>query len=143
MNFAPETAVTKTEAAIARVQGAMTKHFKRFGVPVKAYKSGSAEGKNDTFWKVKTYFGGTAVYPTTVTGATWAQEMQFLVTFFRDRQTYVLPYLESFFGTASRSVSPVGEGLPPVGALPCAAPLSDVSPVLCARAEKSDHSLPL
>lgn len=143
VNFAPEAAVAKTEAAIARVQGAMTKHFKRFGVPVKAYKSGSAEGKNDTFWKVKTYFGGTTVYPTTVTGATWAQEMQFLVTFFRDRQTYVLPYLESFFGTASRSVSPVGEGLPPVGALPCAAPLSDVSPVLCARAEKSDHSLPL
>ena len=143
VNFAPETAVAKTEAAIARVQGAMTKHFKRFGVPVKAYKSGSAEGKDDTFWKVKTYFGGSPVYPSTVTPDIWAREMQFLVTFFRDRQTYVLPYLESFFGTASLSVSPVGEGLPPVGALPCAAPLSDVSPVFCARAEKSDHSLPL
>lgn len=141
VNFAPETAVAKTEAAIARVQGAMTKHFKRFGVPVKAYKSGSAEGKDDTFWKVKTYFGGTTVYPTTVTGATWAQEMQFLVTFFRDRQTYVLPYLAAFFGTNTLSAAPVGGGLATVGAAVCSLPLSDLPPVLRTGAEKSGSAV--
>lgn len=105
VNFAPDTAVAKTEAAIARIQGAMTKHFKRFGVPVKAYYSGSKEGVNNDNWKVKTYFGGYSVYPTTVSPDAWAKEMQFLVNFFRDRTTYVRAYLADYCGISGSAVT--------------------------------------
>lgn len=105
VNFAPDAAVAKTEAAIARIQSAMPKHFKRFGAPVKAYNTGSAEGTNNDAWKVKTYFGGYSVYPTTVSAATWAKEMQFLVDFFRDRPTYALGHMASFCGVTGSAVS--------------------------------------
>ena len=105
VNFAPETAVPKTEAAIARIQSAMTKHFQRFGAPVKAYQSGSVEGKDDTYWKVKTYFGGYTVYPTTVSPEVWAGEMQFLVTFFRDRVTYARAHMAAFCGLTGETVN--------------------------------------
>ena len=76
-----------------------------------------------------------------MTGATWAQEMQFLVTFFRDRQTYVLPYLAAFFGTNTLSAAPVGGGLATVGAAVCSLPLSDLPPVLRTGAEKSGSAV--
>lgn len=104
VNFAPDKAVARTEAAIARIQSAMPKHFKRFGAPVKAYNAGSAEGKDDTYWKVKTYFGGYSVYPTNVSAATWAREMQFLVDFFRDRSSYALGHMASFCGVSGSKV---------------------------------------
>ena len=82
----------------------MPKHFKRFGAPVKAYNTGSAEGKDDTYWKVKTYFGGYSVYPTNVSAATWAREMRFLVDFFRDRSSYALGHMASFCGVSGSKV---------------------------------------
>ena len=105
VNFAPDAAVAKTEAAIAQIQNAMPKHFKRFGATVKAYNTGSAEGTSNDAWKVKTYFGGYSVYPTTVSAATWAKEMQFLVDFFRDRPTYALGHMASFCGVTGSAVS--------------------------------------
>lgn len=105
VNFAPDTAVAKTEAAIARIKNAMPKHFKRFGAPVKAYNPGSAEGNNDEYWKVKTYFGGYSVYPQTILAETWAKEMQFLVSFFRDRASYARGHMATFCGVTGSSVN--------------------------------------
>lgn len=109
VNFEPTATVQSTQAAIERIRYSMPKHFARFGVPIAAYKSGSTEGGSDSFWKVETYFGGyqpvQGTPPIAISAATWANEMQFLVDFFRDRGTYARVHLAEYLGLSGEQVT--------------------------------------
>lgn len=98
VDFASKEAAARAETAIAAISPAMPKHFARFGVPVSAYYEGSQNGSDDRAWRVKTYFGGSDIYPTTLSASAWAQEMQYLVTFLRERGDQAREQLKAFCG---------------------------------------------
>lgn len=121
VNFSPDEAVAKTEAAIDRIKYSMKKQFRRFGVPVTAYLPGSKDGNSDSDWKVGTYFGGyepvNGAPPLEISADAWVREMQFLVDFFRDRSGYAMTHLGSYLGftgtqkTVTLSVSDPAGGI--------------------------------
>lgn len=105
VNFNPEKTVAKLNAALDVYQPLMKKHIARYGIPVKAYETGSKEGSDNGSWRIKTYYGGYSVLPPAVTGAKWREEMQFAVGYFTDHPAYALEDLAEVFGLVGEQVT--------------------------------------